>query len=342
MITVDWKLLQKTLYEKTGLCYFNTSESELITRCYNCELGSKKDHGHLYINTDNNNLVYNCFRCEQSGVIFTLLPHYGITSFSNIIRGDFKSYKILRDHKTEKYKEYSFVMPKEKHYVNKEEYLKNRIGKNYPLNNIPGLIYSLVEFSELNRISLKKYDPDLINDVEENFVGFLSTRKTKIIFRNCGEGERRYFNFPLHPAHKYFRDFYGIQTKIPGRDVPNIVFCEGIITLLNSFKSDKLKWLRDKSMFWGAILNNKYNTNSLFSILDYCKIPRADITVLCDSDFKESKFYNLKKEPMVRDLEICWNKSGTDFGEKIEDYSRIKFDCKNFKWEKKDGKWRVS
>ena len=65
---------------------------------------------------------------------------------------------------------------------------------------------------------------------------------------------------------------------------------------------------------WAAVLGNNYY-NTIDYVLDDYMLPRANIIILSDSNIKESRYQFLRRNPRVVDLEIYWNKFGSDFGE---------------------------
>ena len=98
---INWSLLKDELEIKTGLSYYDSRKTELICKCPKCEIGSKKNKGHLYIQINDSAPVFNCFKCGFKGNILTLLKFLSIQK-ENIIQGEisFRStnrHNILND-----------------------------------------------------------------------------------------------------------------------------------------------------------------------------------------------------------------------------------------------------
>jgi len=89
---------------------------------------------------------------------------------------------------------------------------------------------------------------------------------------------------------------------------------EGVFDLLTALNSEDLLFLKNKSLFWAAILGSGY-TNMIDTILNYCKVVEADIVILSDTDKTFDYYKNIKYNPRVRSLNIFWNKDSKDFGE---------------------------
>ena len=191
---VDWIKLEEFFRSATGFCDINSSSTQMITRCYNCERSSNKDHAHLYIKIDENMMVFNCFRCEESGNLFDLIRIYGgkvedyidptLISRGFIEKGYRSSFLkkkniygkelILPDINIEKYKF-------------KIQYIRGRLGFDVDIYNIPGLIVDFYSFVDKNRIRLDKTQEKMIDSLELNFVGFVNIRGTQITCRNINE-----------------------------------------------------------------------------------------------------------------------------------------------------------
>ena len=334
--------LKKELKNKTGLGYFNGGHSELICRCPfpGCEMdeGKKYHYGRLYI--DINTPVFHCFRCQTSGSIFKLFQQLNLKKEDFLIldhpalvfKGQRRRIHTADTNIVDVYD--TLQLPKvepSEIYRKKEQYLKGRIGVDEDIHSIPNLVLNIREFIERNNIQLTKYDERFVEIYEQQYVGFVSSRGTIMVLRKAwGEGDD-YRKLQITNSGE-FKDFYGLRSGHIKKDTINkIVICEGIFDLLVGIKSTKLQSLKQDSVFWAAALGSHYR-KLINSLLHYVKLPMVDVVVLSDKDKKPTdKIYKtLRESPMVRNLELYWNREGHDFGEQNIDpiktvYSMDKF-----------------
>jgi hypothetical protein len=315
--------LFKFLNEKTGLAHWDGAGRELICRCPfpGCEVdqlkkGIVRDHGHLYISSTDP--VFFCQKCNTKGSIFKLIRFLGGKL------EDYVSPEFISDSKNSvSYKRYeNFGMNKlhvpelqENNYSNKKKYLLSRIGNDFEVNKIPGLVFNLREFINENKIDLSRYSPNLIEYLESNFIGFIASRGTKIVCRNLDpKSNFEYFKINIIDDN-YFRDVYGVFVKQFMGKSNTVVLCEGVFDLLVGITDNKLKEIKEASCFWGAVLSHHYE-KSIVSVLDLCKIPMAKFIILSDGNINVEEYYKITKNPSVISLEVYYNRLGEDFGER--------------------------
>lgn len=317
----------------TGVCYKDSSHKEIITKCPWCESEKTRNHGHLYISSSQP--IFICHRCNKKGIITKLISHLG-GDVGDYINGDIKIIPKSKSSYIEDFeiKKYSYKYD-ELVYENKMNYMKSRLGE-FDINKIPGLIFSINKFIKDNKIDRSSFDDNMINILEKNYIGFVLNRGTQIVFRSCVEGFERYRFLSLN-NNKFFRDFYGVKLNNENRNINRIVLCEGIFDLLVSITSEELKHIRDNTCFWSSCLGKGYK-NTLISVLDYCRIPFVDVTILSDSDVNKNKYYEICKLPFVNNLDVYWNKAGKDFGEKPINLYKTKINCFRKDGEKYDRK----
>ncbi len=306
----------KLFTEKTGMAYLDGCNENIVTLCPYCERDrffSNRSHGHMNISLMTP--IYHCFRCESKGTTDRLIKEIGDT--------DFKKYLDIEFLKSNWKKDYikkldwndntnEYILNNKEIQEDKINYLKSRLD--IDSKDILNLILDIPEFFKVNNIIIPKEKIKLFEYLCKSFIGFLTTRKTQIVFRNIDtKSDFRYYVWKMDKKI-FFKDFYGINTnnKI-GENV--IVLCEGIFDLLSAYNHIALKDIKDKSIFWAATMGNNYN-ELILSVLDYCKIPTARVIMLSDSDLKdkEKRYYFLNKNPMVKSLTIYYNRYYKDFG----------------------------
>lgn len=319
---IDYPRLREAIEQKTGLARFNGSHSNIISYCPWCEKKSTKNHGHLYIECNNSNVMpmFHCFKCEDQnpskGTLLKLLKQLGISP-QDFIPDEILKSKSLR---TSEYYQHNInknnliVEPQNvDRYKAKKQYLHARLGIDYDINRIPGLILNIREFIRKNNIELREREIYL-EYYEQSFIGFVSSLGTVLILRNIEtDSYFRYIKIPLTTNQLFFKDIYVTkQTKVNDKN-NTIILCEGIFDLLVSMNHEELQELKDKSCLCAAIFGCGYH-RAILTALDMCKLTAANFIILSDIDKKQGFYYKLKQDPSVLNMEIYWNKFGKDFG----------------------------
>lgn len=338
---------QNFLREKIGFLKPIKGGEEITTLCPWCEhkkFFSTVNHGHLYINIYS--LKTNCYRskegCEAAGMIFKLINKLGgkVEDFlkDNSIVKNWADYsKSVKLKETFEIKNYEFESQKEeleKDDSEKIKYLHDRLGDDYDVKNIKGLILSPKKFILENNIPMDNYN--FLDYLDENFIGFTGNRGSFLNFRNINydknnKNDIRYYNMKVN-NRTFFKDFYGVKVGKIKKGMNTVVLMEGVFDLLNSVRSEELADLRNNSCFWACCFNKSYN-NTLASVLDYCMLSRVNLVILSDSEVKESFYTWLTKNPFVNNIDVYWNSSAKDFGEKISNITKIRIE--GFDYERK-------
>lgn len=320
MYTTDnFNKLKSDLEKSTGKAYFNSSKSELITYCPNCEKSrffSNAPRGHLYISTDIP--YFNCFKCSHSGHLKTLLNEFNLNSDEYASDEYFKltpiKFKIKNTVNLDVVNNFKTIKLNENKFENKVNYIKNRINLN--LEDLSGLILDFEKFFIENKLdSPISNDKNILSDIQENYIGFLSTRKSNIICRTINDrSDIRYKNISTGKK-SFFKDFYSIS-KMENLNIRcnTIVLCEGIFDLYAAYNYNGFEYIKDIACIWAAALGNAYK-DLILSTLDYCKLPTANFIILSDSDINLNRYKYLSKNPLINSLVVYYNLNGKDFGE---------------------------
>jgi hypothetical protein len=319
---VYYDKLKDFLELKLGLAYYNGPKSELVTYCPYCERGSTRSHGHCYIKVTSTDEMptFFCFKCSETegkGTLAKLLKNLGANPKDFITEETFCTVLTkTRDYQNKDFEKYEYSRKEisSDSYKLKRQYLHSRLGFDYDLEKVDGLVLNIRDFVYDNKIELDETSLKFLDYFEDSFVGFLLTRGTKLILRNIDpSSEFRYFKIDLI-KNPLFNDFYGVKCGQIKRDTNTIILCEGIFDLFGGLKLLELEEVKNNSCYFAAILGNYY-AKIVPSVLDYCKLTFCNVVVLSDSNIKESSYYWLKQNPMVNNLELYWNKAGKDFGE---------------------------
>ena len=172
---------------------------------------------------------------------------------------------------------------------------------------------SFKNFIQNNKIILKENTKKILNLLDQNFVGFVSNRGSCVVLRNIDEkSDFRYYKLQI-TENNFFKDFYGIKTNKIKVENNTIVLAEGVFDVIVPYRSEIFNDLKLNSCLWASCLGNGYK-NILISVLDYCKIPRADFIILSDRDIPEKYYEFISRSPYVKSLDVYWNKCSKDFG----------------------------
>jgi hypothetical protein len=321
---VNWNKLSQLLREKTGLAYFNSDKSELITRCLfnGDDHDNSSDHGHLYLSTSENFLVFSCFKCKTKGNILKLLDEYKIDPLEVIdkeLLDNFQIYgktqhinwvrnkdKVINN---ENFYKININTEKDLNIQKKILYIKGRTNFNINVELIPNLILNVESFLLENNIICN----EMIKTYNNDIIGFLGERRQLLVLRSISDNVPfRYNIIKLRKEKFLYKDFYGIRLNSVSLNHNKIVLCEGPFDVLNVY-ANKLKLL-DNSCYVSCVFGKSYY-NSISSILDALKIFKVQITILSDKDVNEYFYYKLKNHPQVDSLNVYWNKKMKDFGE---------------------------
>lgn len=310
---------------KNGLAYYNASKTEIVTLCPKCEkerFFTQRNHGHLYIGIENP--VFNCFRCNFKGFINKFLFEMGLNIedyFDNIeFKKDWKNIDADRWIESDSNFKYKIPLIDIENFNDKYKYLISRLHFNsneFINNHKDDLIFDIKKFIEYNNINFE--NEGLLNYLQSNFIGFLTTMGSFIICRNIDErSDFKHYKINLN-KNIYFKDFYGKKLNdIKYDEINDIILTEGIFDLLNAVENKKINHIIKKSCYIATALNNQYD-KTLISCLNYNKLTFSNVHILSDSNITENDYRYIRWNPSVNNLIIYWNKLDKDFGSKNVD-----------------------
>ena len=248
---IEIKLFILEAIKQLPVCVPDSMEVQWYVRCPYC--GDSKDlsHGHLSIKIDTKTdepILWRCFKCGECGILTeTLLNDLGIVIDSehrallkaSIKKGTVKN-KFLNSY-IEK-----IVIPTyygEIAYRNLT-YINSRLGTDISINEAKkySIILDLDQFLSENGIdNLYNISKKMRAFIQNNYVGFLSTSKNKIILRLVNDipSAKRYLKFPLNPYNKNPASFYNIPSAIDilSPEKIHIHIAEGIFDIISIERS---------------------------------------------------------------------------------------------------------
>lgn len=205
--------------------------TELLLRCRFCGDSHDPSHAHLYISVPRSNTdlsFYHCKKCPAHGIVDDeFLRKYEVLDSNMLIAinkhnaevMNTPKYKRLR--KIDKYNLYNRYVRKDPNNKYKIDYINNRIGSNFTLEQMINLKIALNLYDILNSNSLELTRHKSITDsLDKYFIGFISYDNAFINMRKTTDKElyksinKRYINYDLVSKTDDNKNYYVIPTQI--------------------------------------------------------------------------------------------------------------------------------
>lgn len=202
-----------------------SGRTEVVCKCQYCPDSRDPRHGHMYISipkTESDPSFHYCQKCHTGGIVDSRrLIEWGIydQEIASTLGTINKAAKVLG--KTIGYDRvvYNFSNNVWDHALAgwKVDYINWRLGTKFTLKDLldEKIVFNLGEVLSYNNISEKTRHPNIITQINDNFVGFLSFDNNFINFRRvCDEGivyhtiDKRYINYNIHNKKDNTEKFY--------------------------------------------------------------------------------------------------------------------------------------
>ena len=268
-------------------------------RCFYCPDGKSRDSRHFYIHIPESNddpSWYYCHKCHNRGLVTNkTLLEWGL--YDNNVAQEliYHNQKCQRSKKNTKYYNYTTlnirntISDSEMSRI-KLEYINNRLGQNFNLQDLSDLKICLNIFDILNanRIQTFTRDPRVVEQLNANFLGFLSIDNMFVNMRRlCDEGlvintiDKRYVNYKIVDNFDTSNRFYTIPSQIdlmsPQR--VKIHIAEGPFDILSIYTN-----LRNREPgIYTSIAGSNY-LGITFYMLNTFKIPYFELHYYPDND----------------------------------------------------------
>lgn len=219
---------------------------EYRTRCPYCGDSARENTGHFYLRInpeDNLPIVFHCFKCEEKGVLreetLSLLGIENIDLKSNLITMNKTSDKLDGKNLSSEQKNiyFDYQLP-DVNIGKKTVYIEQRLGKKFSISDFKNmkLITSLYDFLTENDIEESAFSPEIMNRIENNYVGFLTFGNSHILFRDITEKEKyRWIKYPITKKSQENRIFYIMSASIDSLSTEPIIInlAEGVLDTLS-------------------------------------------------------------------------------------------------------------
>ena len=283
--------------------------SVINCRCFFCPDSKNPSSKHFYISiprNENEPSLYYCHKCHSSGVV----------TYKNLIAWDIYNDSVAMDlishNKHIKSRGYNKYFDKIHYNVIsrtttdsetsriKLDYINKRLGYNFTYQELRDLkiCLNLYDLINDNHISNLTRDKGIVDQLDANFIGFLSIDNAFLNMRRiCNEGlvyksiDKRYINYKLYDKYDTSERFYTIPTRVD-LCVPErikIHVAEGPFDILSIYKNLR----REEPGIYTSIGGSNYKGIAMY-FLEMYKLPYTEFHYYPDND-KYGSTANMKR-----------------------------------------------
>ena len=204
---------------------------EIVCRCRYCPDSSDPNHGHMYVSVPqepNDPILFHCFKCQTSGILDSrTLIEWGIYDPVIAVEADKINKAAAKSNKFTGYSRewYPFTNHVDDYNLAqaKVDYINHRIGTSLTIQDCMNqkIVLNLREAIDYNRVQPYTRHENIVNQLDQNFLGFLSLDNNFVNLRRlCDEGlvyqsiDKRYINYNIHGKQDNTEKMYVMPTKI--------------------------------------------------------------------------------------------------------------------------------
>lgn len=282
------------------------SGNEYIFRCPYCgDSQRNKRKGRFYLNIESH--FWNCFNCGEKGHINKLLEDMNLSDFKVTIKNDKRKLNI-------KLNKENLIIPNItdfdiSKYNSKIKYFKQRTHcKDEQILKLP-MVINYKDFIELNESKITKNKDIIFNNInyfDKNYLGFYSSNKYIVSFRNTDLSSK--YRYDIYKMQNSSEDFIIISDKninmlktIYHRPL-KVLIAEGIFDILIPYLNN-LFIEEDIDLFVCSMGATKISSSIHHIVSEFCNT--LDVIYCIDND----QLRNFKRNV----------------------YERVKYFCNNFK-----------
>lgn len=207
-----------------------SGRKEVNCRCFYCADSSNTRKGHFYISVpkeDEPSFFY-CQKCHVQGIVTNnKLIEWGIFDSQMGVEITRYNSKVLSLTKNKKFAD-NFIynikntfITKDKLSLYKLKYINERLGTNLSLEDCikNKIVLNIKDLIQENRLELTR-NPNIVDQIDSNFLGFLSFDNAFINMRNLGIKEvyesinKRYINYNVFNKYDNTLKFYVLPAQI--------------------------------------------------------------------------------------------------------------------------------
>ena len=321
---------------------YASGKREIVTRCKYCSDSNNMKHGHMYISIprDDEPSMFNCVKCHTSGIVTTdRLMEWGIqdtnflsgvSGYNKRIKKILKNYRFYDSEKIYQLKNTNISQDKLSQY--KLNYINNRIGSNLTFNDLTRLkiILNLKDLLKENCINKLTRQPMIVDQLDTNFVGFISFDSAFVNLRNVNVTkvyntiDKRYVNYNIFDKIDNTCRFYTIPCNINLLKPIELHLAEGSFDILSIYLNLR-KNERENNIFTSIGGSGYKGIISFFLIKNM--IPLSAIHIYADKDINRYKIQDVINHFRVFGIPIYIQRNNypgeKDFGVPIERINEI-------------------
>ena len=283
---------------------------EILKRCHFCGDSRDPSQAHLYIGLKNNAIVYNCFKCNSSGIVDgKFMRNLGCydPNIITLCNDQKKKYSDSKGNSANKLKTFSVSKPPIIPLSNNEfaqrklMYLSERLGYIFTTSDAAKfkIILNLKDFLAANHIERYTRQPEMVDNIDKFFIGFLSMDNRYVILKRLvPEGK-----LPPYIDYKYinYDIFGGYEGGVKYFTIPNIIYptlpidihiAEGAFDILSIYLH--VAPLGSNAVY-GAICGKSYLSLVRFLITTY-GFTNFNLHLYPDADIGLNKMKEIKED----------------------------------------------
>ena len=291
---------------------------EIVKRCHFCGDSRDPTSRHLYIGLANDGLIkFNCFKCNAGGVVDgKFLRDMGCYDTSLILLCNEQNQKVSSSNYSRSGRFRREIMERHPIFYTRDDafthkkltYISNRLGIEFTAQTAANfkIIINLKDYLMANNITQYTRSPNLVDELDKFFIGFLSMDNCYVTMRRLvPEGkvskyiDTRYVNYNIYGINDNSMRYYTIP-KLVNPTLPlDIHIAEGAFDILSIYLN--LPHTSENSIY-ASIGGKSYSALARFFIINY-GFTGFNLHIYPDADIELKKMYQIKDE--LKPFNIC-------------------------------------
>lgn len=303
------KGIEEFLFRTFPSARYASGKTEVVIRCPFCGDSKDPNSAHMYISVvEGKPHFFHCFKCNESGVLSgKTLRRMSIYDVETSI--DLDSYnKQLKRNSPMVYSRRSFYMKNT--YISdtdlsraKLAYINNRLGLNLNFRDCMEnkIVLNLRDLLNQNYINKLTRSPNIVDQLDKCFVGFLSMDNSMVILRKLvPDGQvyhtidKRYTVYNIFNTEEDTKHEYCVPTTINTLDMTpvRVHIAEGVFDILSIFYN--LNGGNRYQNIYYALCGKNYK-NKLMSLITEYGLINAEYHIYLDNDIDDYTIQSIAK-----------------------------------------------
>lgn len=312
-----------------------SNNTEINCRCMYCPDSKNLDHAHFYISVpkDYEPILFHCKKCDSRGFI----THKTLMEW-NLIDTNIST-KLIKYNKISSIR-YSGIYNLSNDIANinntfisdcrkseiKLNHINKRLGTNFNYTDLINskIVLNLKDLLNSNNIDRYTRHPNIINQLDEFFIGFLSYDNSFINFRKIVDKgivyhtiDKRYINYNIFNKIDNTSNYFTIPSSIDLFKPIKIHVAEGPFDTL-SIRYNLRKDESDNAIFTTVHGNNYLGAIRFFLLV--ISVPNVEVHVYLDEDVSKKTIPHLQYNLRLYNIPVYvhWNLISKDMGVTID------------------------